>query len=138
MQLILKTAARRTNRILLILCMLLGYTFLYAQIPLNLEKAAKLHSQVVSGERNFESLTLSEQRQVLSIQELFANSCGKLRGKCKSACEAANELKSAADDLSNCAKKHDYSNDCRRKFRDTKDKFDSYESAVSDASNSCS
>lgn len=125
-------------RIFTTICLLLSCTLLNAQSPSDFEKAVKIHSQVVSGERKFESLTPNEQQQVLSIQQLFTNSCGELNGKCKDVCEAANELKSAADDLSNCAKRHDYSNDCRRKFRETKYKFESYESAVSDASSDCS
>lgn len=32
------------------------------------------------------------------------NSCGNLHGKCEVVCNAANELESAADDLSSCAK----------------------------------
>jgi hypothetical protein len=73
-----------------------------------------------------------------TIEQSLVHSCGNLHGKCKDVCEAANELKSAADDLSNCAKKHDYSNDCRNRYRDTKDKFEQYENAVSDASDDCS
>ncbi|BEV07752.1 hypothetical protein [Methylophilus sp. DW102] len=125
-------------RSLITIFLLLSCSLLNAQSLSDFEKAAKLHSQVVSGERKFENLTPNEQQQVLSIQQLFANSCGKLHGKCKDVCEAANELKSAADDLSNCAKRHDYSNDCRSKFRETKYKFETYESAVSDASGDCS
>ena len=52
--------------------------------------------------------------------------------------EAANELRSAADDLSGCAKRHDYTNDCRSRYRETKYKFEQYESAVSEASGDCS
>jgi uncharacterized coiled-coil DUF342 family protein len=125
-------------RIFITVCLFFSCTLLNAQSPSGFEKAAKLHSQVVSGERKFESLTPNEQQQVLSIQQLFTNSCGKLYGKCKEVCEAANELKNAADDLSSCAKRHDYSNDCRSKFRETKYKFEEYESAVSDASSDCS
>lgn len=125
-------------RIFITICLLLSYSLLSAQSLSDFEKAAKLHSQVISGERKFESLTPNEQQQVLAVQQLFINSCGDLHGKCKDVCEAANELKSAADDLSNCAKRHDYSNDCRSKFRETKYKFESYESAVSDATGDCS
>ena len=125
-------------RILITIYLLLGCTLLNAQSPSDFEKASKLYSQVVSGERKFESLTQNEQQQVLSIQQLFTNSCGNLHGKCKDVCEAADELKNAADNLSRCAKRHDYSNDCGSKFRETKYKFEEYENAVSDASSDCS
>ena len=92
----------------------------------------------MEGKRKFESLSNVEQEQVLIFMQQFDKSCGHLKGKCKDVFEAANGLKSAVDDLSSCAKRHDYSNDCRRLYRDTKDKFESYEDAVSEASGECS
>ena len=109
-----------------------------AQTPTEFDKAAQIYSQVAGGERKFETLTPAEKQQFFNVQLLLSNSCGKLHGKCKDVCEAENELKNAADDLSSCAKRHDYTNDCRRRYRDTKDKFEQYENAVSEASGDCS
>lgn len=102
------------------------------------DKQAQLYSQVVRGERSFESLSPTEQSQVLAIQRLMNRSCSKLSGVCKEVCEAANELKDAADELELCANRHDYDDDCHRKFRDTRDAYDHYESAVSNSSGICS
>ena len=104
----------------------------------NYDKQIQLYNKVIRGERSFDSLTPSEKAQVISMQRLMTNSCGKLHGKCRAACDAANQLKDAANDLARCANRHDYSDDCRRRFRDTRDAFDQYESSVSDASGDCS
>jgi len=125
-------------RLFIIICIIFSSSFSYAQTPTGYDKATQLYTQVIQGERKFDSLSPAEQQQVLTVQQLFVSSCGNLRGKCRDTCEAANELKSAADDLSNCAKRHDYTNDCRSRYRDTKDKFEQYENAVSDASGDCS
>ena len=110
----------------------------FAQNKIDYDGASKLYTQVIRGERKFEDLSPNEKQQVLTIQQLTINSCGNLHGKCEVVCNAATELESAADNLSNCAKKHDYTNDCRRRYRDVKDKFEEYENAVSEASDDCS
>lgn len=110
----------------------------FAQNKIDYDSASKLYTQVIRGERKFEDLSPNEKQQVLTIQRLTINSCGNLHGKCEVVCNAANELESAADDLSSCAKKHDYTNDCRGRYRDVKDKFEEYENAVSEASDDCS
>ncbi len=102
------------------------------------DKQIQLYMQVMRGERSFDTLTPAEKIQVISVQRLMANSCSKLKGKCLEVCKAANQLKDAANDLAQCASKHEYSDDCRRKFRDTRDAFDHYESSVSNASGDCS
>ena len=108
------------------------------QAPNTYDKQIQLYRQVTRGERSFDSLTPAEKAQVLAVQRLMANSCNNLKGKCREVCEAANQLKDAANDLARCANKHDYDDDCRRKFRDTRDAFDQYESSVSNASGDCS
>lgn len=110
----------------------------FAQNNIDYDSASKLYTQITRGERKFEDLSPNEKQQVIAIQQLLANSCGSLHGKCRDVCEAANELKSAADDLSVCAKRHDYSDDCSNRYRDVKDKFEDYEDAVSEASDDCS
>lgn len=108
------------------------------QTPNSSDKQIQLYMQVMRGERAFDSLTQAEKSKVISLQRLMASSCGNLNGKCQEVCEAANQLRDAANDLARCASKHDYGNDCRRKFRDTRDAFDQYESSVSSASGDCS
>ena len=125
-------------RIFLSIFILLISFFATAQSPTDFEKASKLYSQVIRGERKFENLSANEKLQILTIQQVMSNSCSNTRGKCREACEAANELQSAADDLSRCAKNHDFTDDCDRRFLDTKDKFENYENAVSDTSGNCS
>lgn len=49
--------------------------------------------------------------------------------------DAASNLESAAQDLLDCARKHDYSEDCSRLAREVRDAADTYESVVSDAEN---
>jgi hypothetical protein len=126
------------KRIFIVYFLVFSSGITIAQTPMEFKKAAQIYSQIVRGERKFETLSPSEKQQVLSVQHLFSNSCGNLYGKCNVVCEAANELKNAADDLSSCANRHDYSEDCLSHYRETKDKFEQYESAVSDASGDCS
>lgn len=90
----------------------------------------KLYMQVVRGERQFESLSRAEQQQVLAVQRAMVRSCNHESEQCQEACEAANSLQDAAEDLARCAARHDLSNDCQRKFRDTKSAFEQYEYAV--------
>lgn len=66
-----------------------------------------------------------------------ARTCQSNSHKCQAACEAANQLQSAADDLSRCAQSHDYSDDCSSKFSDVRDASDEYESAVQEAAGDC-
>ena len=109
-----------------------------AQGPANeRESAFQLYSDVLSGKRSAKSLTAEEQQQVLFVHGLLGQSCGRLEGKCRVVCDAANDLESAAKDLAQCASRHDFSNDCRRRFREVKDAAASYESAVSDAAGEC-
>lgn len=57
--------------------------------------------------------------------------------ECREACDAADNLSSAASDLARCAGASDLSDDCSRQFRDTSDAFSDYESAVSDTDGEC-
>lgn len=63
--------------------------------------------------------------------------CSSNSDKCRAVCEANNNLKSAADDLSRCAAQHDYSDSCDSQFTDARDAHDELESAVSDADDDC-
>lgn len=126
-------------RIIVTFFLLVVFSVAFAkQAPNSYDKQIQLYMQVMRGERSVDSLTPAEKAQVISVQRLMANSCGNLKGKCQEVCEAANQLKDAANDLAHCANRHDYGDDCRRKFRDTRDSFDQYESSVSNASGDCS
>lgn len=63
--------------------------------------------------------------------------CGSGSDECASVCEAAEALESAADDLTNCARRRDLADDCWRQFRDVRSAHSDYESAVSDTGGEC-
>ncbi|GIZ54064.1 hypothetical protein NCCP691_40780 [Noviherbaspirillum aridicola] len=65
-------------------------------------------------------------------------SCGRLSDECRAVCEAANALSDSASDLGRCAGRHDYSEDCRRRFRGVRQAFTEYESLVSETNGECS
>ena len=67
----------------------------------------------------------------------FAYSCQSNSHKCQAVCDAATELESAANELARCARRHDFSNDCSRQARDSRNAADDYESAVMDAEDDC-
>ena len=109
-----------------------------AQEPANeRESAFQLYSDVLNGKRSTKSLTAEEQQQVLFVHGLLGKSCSRSEGKCRVVCDAANDLESAAKDLAQCASRHDFSDDCRRRSREVKNAADSYESAVNDAAGEC-
>lgn len=56
---------------------------------------------------------------------------------CEAVEEARQRLESVANDLLDCARRRDYSDDCASEVNDVQDTGDSYESAVSDASGDC-
>jgi hypothetical protein len=108
----------------------------FAQQPQS--EAFAIYQQVISGAIKFDALTPQQKQQVMAIHALSARtSCGDYRGKCADACEAANKLASAASDLERCAKRHNLSDDCSRRFKETKYAFSDYESAISEASGDC-
>jgi hypothetical protein len=97
----------------------------------------QLYNDVLSGRRSATSLTPEEKQQVLLMHDVFARSCGRKAGKCQAVCEAANDLEDAAKNLAQCARRHDFSNDCHSRSRDVRSAADNYESAVSDAAGDC-
>lgn len=101
------------------------------------DSALQVYSDLLNGKRSPKSLTAEERQQVLAIHGMLARSCSRLEGQCRAVCEAANDLEDAANDLAQCARKHDFGDDCGRSFREVRDASDDYESAVSEASGKC-
>lgn len=101
------------------------------------ENYHQLYLEVIQGKKKIEQLTPNEKEKVLDIHQLTKKSCGNLREDCERACRAANALKDSSNNLASCANKHDYSEDCQRKFKSVKNDFDSYDQAISQASGRC-
>ena len=125
-------------RPLLIILLFLSFLTVSAQQPQkNGDQLLQLYNEVVSGHRTIDSLSQADRQQVLLMHRMMARSCDRLKGTCLAVCEAANSLEDAANDLAQCARRHDFSNDCHSRARDVRDAADEYESAVSDASGDC-
>lgn len=66
-----------------------------------------------------------------------AYACHTGSKKCNDACRKANELQQAAQDLADCAARHDLTDDCSAQARDARDAADAYEEAVTGAEDDC-
>lgn len=97
----------------------------------------QLYTEVMSGSRSIKSLTPEEQQHFMLIHGLLANSCSRLQGACKAACDASSQLEDAANELARCAKRRDFGDDCGRYAREVRYAAENYESAVSDADDEC-
>lgn len=122
--------------VLVFLVFFIGVT--HAQQAPSYRTYVDLYNQVMTGKRELNSLTQVEKSGVIAVHATIHNSCSRLDGECATACNAANALKDAASYLQSCAARHDYAEDCSRKFRDVRHAFDDYETAVSAAAHSCS
>jgi len=107
------------------------------QPSINYQKAVQLYQSVITGKRTMESLTQTERQEVLIVARMLSHSCDSHSQKCHAICEAADQLKSASEDLATCAGQHDYSDSCDMQFNDVSDAHDSLESAISDADGDC-
>jgi hypothetical protein len=125
---------------LFLMCALMlcaSFTFGGSTVPPDSRRAFQIYSDVLSGKRKFDSLSQDEKIMVVQVMEAVRRSCSNLSEQCEAACEAANQLQNAAEDLVACAKRHDLTNDCSRQFRDVRSEHDTYESAVSAAGGDC-
>lgn len=108
-----------------------------AQNASNTQQALALYQQVVSGARKIDSLSPDERAQVLLVARVMRSSCSSNSHKCQSACEATNQLDSAARDLAQCASRHDYSESCDAQFNEVRDAHDDLENAVAATDGDC-
>lgn len=103
----------------------------------NTQRAMELYQQVVTGQRNLDSLSPTDRTQVLMVARAMRSSCSSNSHKCEALCEATNQLESTSRDLVRCAAEHDYTDSCDKQFRDVRDAHDELENAVSEASGDC-
>lgn len=95
--------------------------------------AVQLYYEVIGGKRSFDSLSADEKAQVSQVMEAVRRDCGGKSEHCEAACEAANELEEAAQDLARCAGRHNLDDDCGGKFNAVRSAHDEYQSTTWDA-----
>lgn len=82
-------------------------------------------------------ITKQDVQRYLSRHKVAAYACHTGSKKCNDACRKANELQQAAQDLADCAARHDLTDDCSAQARDARDAADAYEEAVTGAEDDC-
>ena len=107
------------------------------------DRALRNYQAIASGQKTFQELSPTEQREVIWVIKLLGSSGGvdNGSGECR---DARSEAQSAADDLERrakklmrCAKSENFDDDCRREFRKVKSAHRNYESAVSEVQSYC-
>lgn len=82
-------------------------------------------------------ITKQDVQKYLPRHKPAAYTCHTGSKKCNDACRKANELQQAAQDLADCAARHDLTDDCSAQARDARDAADAYEEAVTGAEDDC-
>lgn len=120
------------NRLIFILL------FLYANNCVSAIKDIKyyvnLYNQFVAGKVDYDKLSDEDKKFLITAISRNNNSCENLHGDCKDACEksesAANELIDDSENLTKCAKRKDFTDECRNQFNSTRNSQSDYEDAV--------
>jgi hypothetical protein len=105
-------------------------------------RALRNYNAIMSGTKRFEELSEAEQQEVFMILRAVSRQPpDQASAECKDAWTeadaAADELESAANDLSRCAKDTDFSDDCSHRFRGVRSAHSDFESAVSEVQSEC-
>lgn len=116
--------------------MLVAPSVAWAQLTPD-QQRVQMFQEVMQGRRSLQSLSPSDHRLYLQFASLMAPRCPARGEQCEAICDAAAELQSAAEDLAQCARRLDMSNDCSRQFRNVRSAHSDYESAVSDGDGQC-
>ena len=123
----------------------LAICLLYATNPVAAQdwnRALRNYQEVIQGKKRLDQLSPAEQREVMTILRAVqsrgssndSSSCREAKERAES---AANELSDYARKLRNCADAKNFSDDCSTEFRRTRSAFDDYETASSGVLSYC-